>query len=221
MQTPDQPDIIKYFHEEPASLETLSADDDPDARKRESPLTLEGFLKSRQYYRGYLAGSSLSEETIGLTSLRRPEILLDILMEIRSGRPLSIWTAEASEPVRDAALLLDRPEDVLVAVVGDAPLDLSTITALAAEQRRRALGFLQGILNQGMPVLFPEPAHHGYDWSLFSPFPLRPAVERGLARIAAPDLRVFSIPHNRARSEEKFYFEQYDLSLFAEFELGT
>lgn len=221
MTRPDLPDIIKYFYEEPASLETLSSDDDADARRRDSPLTLEGFLNSRRYFRGYLAGSSLARGTVGLTSLARHGLLLDLLMELRAGRPVSIWTAESSEPERDDRLLIDRPSDVLVAVLGDAPLDLSTVTALAAQQRRQALGFLQGILNQGMPVLFPEPAHDGYDWSIFSPFPLLQPVSRVLESAASPEARVFAIPHVRARSEEKFYFERYDLSLFAEYELGT
>lgn len=222
MTSPEAPDIIKYFYEEPASLETLVPDDDADARRQQSsPMTLEAFMHAPRYYRGYLSGSSLAQSTVGLTAIRRRETLLDLLMEIRSGRPLAVWMIDGKEPARDPALLVDRADEVLVAVFGSAPLDLSTVAALAAEQRRHALGFLRNVLDEGMPVLFPEAAHDGHDWSVFSPFPMLNSVRRALERIAAPDLRTFAIPHIRARSEEKFYFEQYDIALFSDFELGT
>lgn len=222
MAQSDAPDIIKYFYEEPAALEAVAADDDADARRREAPqMSLEAFLGSRRYYRGYMAGTSLGHDAVGLTAVPQRAALLELLMGLRGGRPLSIWTKETAEPLRDPLLLVERPHEVLVAVFGDAPLDLSTVTALAAEHRRPALGFLQGILNQGMPILFPEPAHQGTDWSVFSPFPLVENVRRAMSRIAGPGLRTFAIPHAKARSEEKFYFERYDVELFSEYEVVT
>lgn len=215
-----EPDIVKYFYEEPAALETLTPDDDPDARRRESEnLSLEDFLNAPRYYRGYLAGTSLSEKRVGLTALPRREELLELLLEVRAGRPLQIWLDGHEKPQREPALLLDDPANVHVAFLGETGLTYSQVATLAAGTTRSSLPAIRAILDRGTPLLFTEAAHDGFDWSLFSPFPILENVRRGLQTLARPGLRAFAIPHRRARSEEKFYFERYDLDLFSEFEV--
>ncbi len=214
------PDIIKYFYEEPASLEPLTADDDPDARNREAPLTLEQFLASRPYYRGYLAGSSFDKGTIGLTTIERRESLLQILTAISAGRPATVYMQDPTVERRDPSIVVDRPEDVQFVLFGNLDADESALAIIATRERRRSFAKLRHILDQGVSILFPEQAHQGYDWSIFSPHSLLPSIRSTLDRLARTDLRVFAIPYNRARSEEKFYFEQYDLSMFADYELG-
>lgn len=219
MKHADRPDIIKFFYEEPAWLESQSADDDPDARERNAPDSLAQFLASRPYYRGYLAGSSLAAGTIGLTSIDRHKAMREILLSLGVARRISIRTASSPEPADDPSILIDRPGDVLMATFGGEPVGAAEAIALRTDERRRWLNVLRGILDSGAIVLFPEPAHHGHDWDIYSPIPLLSVMQPVLTGIAADDLRVFAIPHNRARSEEKFYFEQYDPDLFSEFEL--
>ena len=60
-------------------------------------------------------------------------------------------------------------------------------------------------------MLFPEPAHDGYDWSLFARRPMREAFCEALVRHAAAGVRRFVLPYRKARSEEKFYFELWQL----------
>ena len=199
----------------------LSAPDDPDARRRDEPrISIESLLAGRKYHRGYLTATSLEHETFGLTSLDDRPLLLDLLMELRQGRPFFAYRAEHDHPTRDPEILFDDAASILVVIFGDLALDASTLHALAADRRRPAVGYIRTILDSGVPVLFPEPAHHGSDWTIFSPFPLSGHIATALARHASPRRRCFVIPYQEARSEEKFYFERYDIDRFTEHEVG-
>ena len=75
------------------------------------------------------------------------------------------------------------------------------------------------LLDMGATVVFPEPAHVGHDWSIFSAKPLSARFTEALATAPA-DCRSFVVPYVKARGEHKFYFEQYDLGLFSEYEVN-
>jgi len=91
----DAPDILKYFHEEPALLEPVTPDDDPDARRRDDrselpegvSVPLEDLLDTRDVYRGYLAGTNHADDRVGLTTLRADNAYVPPLMKAlgRSG----------------------------------------------------------------------------------------------------------------------------------------
>jgi hypothetical protein len=212
--------ILKYFYEEPASLELLSSDVDPDARRQHSEeLTLDAFLNQKKYFRGYLSATDLDDRRFGLTMLPK-DVLISLVTFILAGRPASLWLANASEPSSDLTLLCDRPHDILGITGGGAPTEASVVSLMAADDRRRSLHLLRPILDIGSVVLLPEPAHDGIDLSVFAGSPLRPSVEAALEAVASETTRAFSIPHKRARSEEKFYFELYDLDRFNEWEVS-
>jgi hypothetical protein len=61
-------------------------------------------------------------------------------------------------------------------------------------------------------VFFPEPAHDGHDWSLFSAAPMRDRFVEALRNHSADETRRFVLPYQRARSESKFYFETWQLT---------
>lgn len=182
-------------------------------------MSIEALLGGRKYHRGYLSATSLEHDTFGLTSLDDRDLLLDLLMELRQGRPVFAYREEYDHPARDPDVLLDDAASVLVVLFGDLALNASTLHALAAERRRPAVGYIRTILDGGVPVLFPEPAHHGHDWAVYSPFPLSEHIKRAFTRIASPSRRCFVIPYRDARSEEKFYFERYDIDRYAEHEI--
>lgn len=216
-------DILKYFYEEPAALEVLTPDLDPDARQRDMPAkSLEAFLAQPRYYRGYLAGTDLATGRIGATALSSPDVfvhpLLDALGEER-------WTAvEGTGAMRTitkdrAATLLRAPGGTAALVAGEVRVSSETAIILAANERRQALQALRPLLDAGAVVLFPEPAHDGVDWSLFAARPLREAFAAALARHPSETARRFVLPYRRARGEHRFYFEQVDLAPYAAYEV--
>lgn len=143
--------IVKYFYEEPVHLEALSAEADPDARRRAEPSgSLGDLLRPAAYYRAYLAGS-------------------------------------------------------------DASVDEAALTEVAAAERRYGIPALRLLLDAGVTVLFPEPAHDGWDWSVFSAAPLRERLVAAFRARPAPGVRRFVLPFQRARSEHTFYFERWRL----------
>jgi hypothetical protein len=212
--------IVKYFHEEPASLEVLSADEDPDARRAASPASsLEDFLNRPSYFRGYLTATDLERRRFGLTTLP-DETLPDFLSLVFGGRPAQTWLRSDGAPRADPRGFVDSPQDVVAIVASDGPVDPSLVAMLDGDDRRRSLPILRRLMDGGAIVGLPEPAHDGIDLSLFASQPIRPSAEAALEAIIANDLRAFSIPHVSARSEEKFYFELYDVERFREWEVG-
>lgn len=220
---PPPPDILKYFHEEPALLEPVTPDADPDARRREErsdfpenvSVPLEELLDTRDAYRGYLAGTSPSTDTVGLTSLRDPASYTTPLTEALGG---AWWgrctTAERVDPLDPDALrqTLHTPSDTHVLVTAEAPVAAERITAVAGRARRRALSALRALLEAAQVVFFPEPAHDGYDWSFFSASPMRDRLVSALRSHPTDAVRRFVLPYQQARSESKFYFDTWQLT---------
>lgn len=209
-------DILKYFYEEPTSLEVLTPALNPDAKQHNRPLlSLEELLHAPRYYRAYWAGSNLAEDRVGLTALRQPAAFVDPLVDAFG--ELSWWQvsrAKAVQPVaeEDRAAVLAAPADVaaLVATPNAQP-DTTDLIAVTAGSRRETLPALRTLLDAGAVVAFPEPAHHGFDWSFFSKTPLRERLTAALRARSYPNVRRFIVPFQRARSEQKFYFETWML----------
>lgn len=214
-------DVLKYFYEEPASLEVLTPDLDPDARQQDGPsMALEDLLDAPRYYRGYLAGRNLDANRVGATALARPEAFVDPLMDWLGDRA---WTAAGeggpagSRTAADVRSLLRDPGDIAVLACGAEAVDADALIATTRAERRRALDAVRQVLGQAEVVLFPEPAHHGHDWSLFSARPLRAPFVAALRRHPVSDVRRFVLPFQRARSEHKFYFETWQLNALPDY----
>lgn len=226
-------DVIKYFHEEPALLEPVTPDHDPDARGRTkrsdlpdgTSVPLDDLLDTRDAHRGYLAGTNRTDETVGLTAIRRPEAYVRPVMEAL-GR--SWWgrctTDGRVEPLDEDGVrrVLRAPHNttVLVTAEGEAadegeadpPVRAERMTAVVGRARRRALPALRALLGTVHVVFFPEPAHDGHDWSLWSASPMRERLAAAFREHPADGVRRFLVPYQKARSESKFYFDQWQLT---------
>jgi hypothetical protein len=209
-------DIIKYFVEEPVSLETLTPDSDADARRQgQPPIMLQALLAGEKYARAYLAGTNIDTGRIGLTALSAPDaFILPVMSWIGKRR---IFVSSVRDPRREAdqaeaRRLLFDPSGINAIVVGEDVPDGALVAAAAGRSRRYALPPLREVLDGGFSILFPEPAHHGFDWSIFSPTVIRPDLVDAFLRDRRERVRVFVLPYQRARSEEKFYFESWALN---------
>jgi hypothetical protein len=205
--------VLKLFYEEPASLEALSADADPDARRRAPALgALNALWGQRAYYRAYLAGTDLAADRVGATTLRNPEAFALPLAEVLRQ---SVWEvrgeAVRSLTVEDVPRRLLEPAGAQALAAGPDRPEASALRAVATSDRRYAAAELRGLLDAGFTVLFPEPAHHGHDWSLFAPEPLRDRLAEAFGRHPVPGLRRFAAPVRQARGEHRFYFERWAL----------
>lgn len=217
------PDILKYFHEEPTLLEPVTPDTDPDARRRndrsEVPearlASSEDPFDTQEAHRGYLAGTNRAEETVGLTALRFPSAytvpLLEALGRAWWGR---CTTTDEVEPLDENGVrdVLTAPTDTTVLVTADDPVEAERITAVAGRARRRALPALQTLLDASHVVFFPESAHNGHDWSFFSAVPMRDRLVDSFRDHPTDRVRRFVVPYQHARSESKFYFDQWQLT---------
>lgn len=210
--------IVKYFYEEPVHLEALSAEADPDARRRAEPSgSLDDLLRPAHYYRAYLAGND--GDRTGLTAIGTPEAfvrpLLDCLSRSDGVLGGARWTfAEPDgsvEPVADPAALLRHPSVAAALAASEAPVDEAALAEIARAERRYGIPALRRLLDHGATVLFPEPAHDGWDWSVFSAEPLRERLVAAFRAHPAPGVRRFVLPFQQARSEHKFYFERWQL----------
>jgi hypothetical protein len=209
-------DIIKYFFEEPTSLESLTPDDDLDARQTCAPsLPLEAILAGSAYHRGYLAGTNLRSGRVGLTALARTDAIVEaIAATLDRYDTLSVSTVDqASGEVSrtDLLALLQDPSGVRAIAAGPRRPQAALLATSAAEPRRYAAASIRSLLDLGFFLLFPEPAHSGFDWSLFSRDPIREKLAAALGERKTEDMRIFVLPYQRARSEERFYFEQWAL----------
>ena len=208
-------EIVKYFYEEPFSLEALTPDLDSDARQRGRPAgSLEALLSRPAYHRGYLAGTDLAADRVGLTALPRPEAftapLLDAFGAYRwmrcdaDGRPREVAQTSVGDVLRD-------PVGTSVLACADAELPGDLLTDVRGGVERQTLPALRRLLARARAAFFPEPAHHGFDWNFFSAHPMRSDLVAAFRRHPLPDVRRFALPYQKARSEHKFYFERWQL----------
>lgn len=214
-------DVVKVFIEEPVGLETLVPDTEADARRRGvefgslESLLARGAEPDSDYARAYLAGTHLGEvRRIGLTALADAEAWLQPVLDWAGSRAWSRLGADGAVSgllLPEAAGYLRRPGDTRALALGPVPGDL--LAASAAGERRDALPALRGALDAApeAAVLFPESAHDGHDWSLFTHRPLRQPLVEAFGRHPAPDARRIVAPFQRARGEHTFYLEQWTL----------
>ncbi|PSQ84737.1 MAG: hypothetical protein BRD30_11395, partial [Bacteroidetes bacterium QH_2_63_10] len=166
MSTP--PDVLKYFYEEPALLEPVTPDADPDARRREDrsdlpdgvSVPLDELLDTRDVYRGYLAGTHHADDDVGLTTLRSPDAYVPPLWEAL-GRS---WWAQCTDQGAIEELgentvrrILCGPTNTTLLVTADAPVAAERITAVAGRAPRRGAKALRALLGDAHVVFFPEP----------------------------------------------------------------
>ena len=214
-------DVIKVFTEEPAELEALAPDLDPDARGRAAPeRSLEALLSlpNAAYARAYLAGTVLGpERRVGLTALRDPAAWTHPLRAWAGGRE---WSAAVGGPrqklpAEDVARVLHRPgAHGPVAALAIGPVPPGALAEVVGD-RREHVGALRALLDAGCAVLFPEPAHDGHDWSLFAPAPLAAPLVRAF-RQRPGTARCLTAPIRRVRGEHRFYLEQWALDALPE-----
>ena len=217
------PDILKYFHEEPALLEPVTPDADPDARRREDrsdlpdnvSVPLSDLLDTRDAYRGYLAGTNQADDRIGLTALRDADAFVTPIVEALG----QAWWGQCTTDADTAALeadeareILANPGDTAVLVTASNPVDAERMTALIGRARRRALSTLRALLDVAHVAFFSEPAHDGHDWSFFAAAPMRDRLVAALRNHPTDRVRRFVLPYQRARSESKFYFDRWQLT---------
>jgi hypothetical protein len=214
-------DVIKYFFEEPASLEVMTPDLVPDARRAAEPVSLEAFLRAPKYYRGYLAGTDLRAGRTGATALAHPDAFIEPLMH---AFPAETWTSGSTDgravtrSPGDVLRVLRDPSATRILACGDLP-DAGMLLDASGPEHRRRWPALRRVLRNTALVLLPEPAPHGFDWALFSTRPMREPLTAAFRRFPHEGVRRFVIPYREARSEEKFYFERYDLAKYEAFEI--
>ena len=204
-------------------LEALTPDLDPDARHRQVPaMPLEALLNSPNAYRGYLAGTDLETGRVGLTALPRPDVFTEPLLDWLSAYRWARTDAQGKTHRLDATAVRAVLRDpTATTVLACAPNEIpgGLMAAVGGGVQRQALSALRRLLSSVEVAFFPEPAHHGFDWSFFSERPMRQALVAALRQHATPDpagrgqaVRRFVLPYQKARSEHKFYFEQWQLS---------
>lgn len=208
-------DVIKVFTEEPIGLDSLVPDAEPDARRLAVPsVSLESLLAGPQedYARAYIAGTRLGPpHRVGATALADPEAWIGPLLGWALGRPWSAFgpSGTAGLLAAEVPAVLREPGDAQAIVVG--PALPEALADVAGGERRDRLAALRRLLDGGASVLFPEPAHDGVDWSLFSRAPLRDPLVEAFRQRPAPGVRRLVAPFQRARGEHRFYLEQWTL----------
>ena len=220
-------DVIKVFTEEPVGLEALVPDDDPDARRRQAdpeppggPESLGAFLAGlaapapTAYARAYLAGTVLGPpHRVGLTAVGEAGAWVGPLVTWADGRGWTALEAGRASPIGpgEAASVLRRPGATAALTLGPVPPGPALAEAAGgAAGRRDRLPALRALLDAGAAVLFPEPAHDGWDWSLWAPSPLRAPLADAFRQHPAAARRLWA-PYQRARGEHTFYLEQWAL----------
>ncbi len=204
--------VVKYFHEEPAALEILAEDEALDARGPGAPNSLEAFRSSPKYYRGYLTASDLERAVTGATAVGDPGVWSVPLRSILEHE--SVWTNDGlgAKPGLLSDVLSGAPVGTVV-VVGTSTG--ASVPGLPGEIRVHNR-VIRAILDAGDVLLRAEPAHDGVDWALYSVKPLADRITAAFQAASSSDAVMrYVIPQRMARGEHKFYFERYDLELFA------
>ena len=213
---------IKYFYEEPTLLDLT--DGQPGAGS--SQQGLEGLLRKPRHYRGYLAASDTEQDLVGGSSLE-DQAAASILADVLRG-PVWFSNRAAGQPSGQLNLLTHRKGIIqALGTMGGASVMLvdmdpseELIHALTDDtDRKSGMRTIAALLDKGGSLVFPEQAHTGHDWSIFSSLPLAREVREAMS--ALPDnTRGYVIPYKEARGEHKFYFEQYNPGLFAQHEVN-
>lgn len=216
--------VIKYFFEEPTLLDL---EDGPVEGSEGS--SLDRLLRQHKHYRGYLAASDLESGQIGGSSLE-DNAAAEALSRVLGG---PVWFSNRAPGQEDVELQLLSDHEHIVAALAtmasnavmildfesDHGVDEEVVAELTKDQdRKRGLKMISRLLDAGCTVVFPEPAHMGHDWSIFSAKPLARQMQDALES-APKDCRSFVVPYVKARGEHRFYFEQYDIDQFAEYEV--
>lgn len=219
--------IVKYFFEEPALLEAPTSNANPDARRRTERSAdadrnpdadaLRALLNPATAYRGYLAGTDLETDRVGLTACSVRDAIAHALTAVFSHpHAQGIAPDGTLEANLDALAVHARwtdPQGERVLALSDTPVDPAPLYEVAQHARREASAALRTLLEAKATVFFSEPAHDGFDWSFFSPVPVRDALAQALRTHVSDDhVRCFALPFQKARSESKFYFEQWQLN---------
>ena len=213
--------VIKYFYEEPTFL-NLAGDDSEDL----NPAVPGSLLKGQRHYRGYLAASDLESGAIGGSALvddAAAHALAAILespawyFTFEPGSTTSGIRQLAHEVEMVRALVTMSPKSILITSVKPTEDSLRCLTK--DQDRRNSLTTVFRLLELGCTIVLPEPAHVGHDWTIYSANPMADRMREQL-RKEILDCRRYVIPYVQARGEHKFYFEQYDLTMFAEHEVS-
>ena len=217
--------VLKYFHEEPASLEILTRESHADARKPDGQaLSLEEFLAAPRYYRGYVAATDLETGRIGASTL--PETVAGMLHRVLPTPRVhfsvdrQLWTSfqdATTRPDLQAALADRNPRSLIVCGLESFAETRPFVEIILREDRRTALRPITEVLDQGGVVLLPEPSHDGHDWAVFSAEPLADRVTNALSDMELEDAQAYVIPFVKARAEHRFYFERHDPDMFASY----
>lgn len=213
--------VIKYFFEEPTLLDFPVEGESG----KPSRAGLDGLLRKHRHYRGYLAASDLENDTVGGSSLE-DNAAAQILSHVLEG-PIWFSNRVAGQDVVSLKLLTGHREIVqaLSTMGGDSVMMMHVdptedmVRALTDDNDRKVgLRLVAELLDRGCTLVFPEQAHMGHDWSVFSSRPLADQMREAMADLPE-ETRAFVIPYVEARGEHKFYFEQYDVNLFARHEV--
>lgn len=213
--------VIKYFFEEPTVLD-LGNGSPGDPPSEEG---LQALFRGHRHYRGYLAATDLDQDLVGGSSLE-DQAAARILASVLEG---PVWFSNQAPGQEEGTLrLLTDPSDILqalstmsadsVMITGMEPTSETASALTAGGDRKSGIHLIAALLDQGCTLVFPEPAHTGHDWSVFSAQPVAERVGESMARLPE-NTRAFVIPYQKARGEHKFYFEQHDPELFAEHEV--
>ena len=221
----DRADVLKYFYEEPAALEPIVPDHDPDARRRGERTDVppdEAILHGDPFhieqgdaetpYRGYLTGTNHAENRVGLTALRRPAAFVEPFLAAFGGS----WWARGDqngsvESLSPGAVrrVLREPGSTRILVSARAPVPDEAIAAVAVQDPERTRTALNDLLGAVRIALFPEPAHDEWDWRLWSDDPMRERLTAAFRDRPVSEVRRFVISAADARSESKFYFDMW------------
>ncbi|MDA1028435.1 MAG: hypothetical protein O3B41_05205 [Bacteroidetes bacterium] len=216
--------VIKYFFEEPTLLDFQESASESFLGVVSFNVTLAG---AARHYRGYLAASDLESRTIGGSSLEdqaAAKILAQVIegpgwyFSRGSGANESIKTQLLSSSDTILQALVTMPAESLL-VTNFNPMGQELTALVNRSNEKNTFGAIVRLLDLGATIILPEPAHVGHDWSVFSSKPLSESFRMAAQEMAPEDCRCFVVPYGRAKGEHKFYFEQYDIELFKEFEI--
>ncbi len=198
---------IKYFYEEPTLLDLTDGEPGSGPTRQ----GLDSLLRKPRHFRGYLAATDTEHDLVGGSALD-DHAAARILAGQQEGQltllihPKEIVQALVTMGGASVMLMeMDPTEELIHALTDDT-------------DRKSGMRTIAALLDQGGTLVFPEQAHTGHDWSIFSSRPLARDVREAMSTLPQ-GTRGYVIPYKEARGEHKFYFEQYAPELFARHEV--